>query len=563
VVATLINVLLLPAFMADRDLDELVREYFSWFVEHDPIAATYLGVHRYDDRMPDGSVEGKLDEIDRMGDFLSRLLELDAGGLSPPARIDRGALAHRLRVRLYEEDVLRFWEAFPEAPFAVGAAIHPLYMREFAPLEDRLETIAVRLTRCPEFLEVSRARVVAPNRLWAELALDAARRLPGLLADIVETGKERLKGDAAALEEAAARTVSALGETAEWIEYELLPRGKEEVGIGASRFEELLALRELGLTANEMYELGWRYLRESEAELARLAGQVKEGASVEEASEIVSEKRPKAFAEALAYTREVMEESRRFVVEKGLATVPANEDLKVIETPSHLRPVIPFAAFSPPGKFDSRQQGLYMVTPVEDRPEMLREHNYAKTRNTAVHEGYPGHHLHMVCANMNPSLARGLVRAVETIEGWAHYCEDMMKENGFHDDAETRFVQVRDQIWRACRIIIDIDLHRRRMGFDEAVDFLVTRARMERAGAVAEVKRYTYNPGYQLSYLIGKHLIKGLREEVRTRMGDAYSDRFFHDTFLYAGLLPFRYIRELFRQKLEGLERVAEAGPPP
>src|SRR3990172_3706688 len=120
----------------------------------------------------------------------------------------------------------------------------------------------------------------------------------------------------------------------------------------------------------------------------------------------------------------------------------------------------------------------------------------------------------------------------------------MMRREGFYSDPKIEFTQVLDQLWRACRIVIDIDLHRRRMTFDEAVDFLVSQTGMERPGALAEVKRYTSNPAYQLSYLIGRHLITGLREEVRAGGGAAFSERRFNDAILYAGSVPFKYLRD-------------------
>lgn len=159
----------------------------------------------------------------------------------------------------------------------------------------------------------------------------------------------------------------------------------------------------------------------------------------------------------------------------------------------------------------------------------------------------------MTCATMNPSYARILGGATETIEGWAMYCEEMMKETGFSADAKTKFVQLTDQIWRACRIVIDIDLHTGRMGFDEAVDFLVKESGMERPGAIAEVKRYTYTPAYQLSYLFGKHRILELRKRVKKRLGKRYSNKFFHDAILYSGSLPMKYIEEVVDHKMREL----------
>src|SRR5438309_1851257 len=279
-----------------------------------------------------------------------------------------------------------------------------------------------------------------------------------------------------------------------------------------------------------------------------------------EANEIVKSDHPQRFDGALEYTAKAMADAKRFIAEHDLATLPPDEELNVIETPSYLRHVIPFAAYNAPARFETRKQGFYMVTPVEDKPEMLREHSYAGTRTTAVHEGYPGHHLQLSCASLNPSYARIFGDAVETVEGWAHYCEDMMKEAGFSADPKTKFVQMTDQIWRACRIIIDVDLHSGKMGFDEAVDLLVRESGMERSGADAEVKRYTYNPAYQLSYLIGKHLILELRKDVKKGLGKKYSEKLVHDTILYAGSLPMKYVREILEHKEKELRGLSKVG---
>jgi len=216
--------------------------------------------------------------------------------------------------------------------------------------------------------------------------------------------------------------------------------------------------------------------------------------------------------------------------------------------------------YSPPGRFEKRQLGLYFVTPCSPDSEMMRENNYASIKNTSVHEAFPGHHLQQVCANLNPSLVRLLRWSVETVEGWAHYCEELMMETGFSREPEVRVAKLLDQIWRACRIIVDIDLHTGRMKLDDAVDFLVREVGMERPAAIAEVKRYTYTPTYQLSYLLGKHLIMQLRRSVRKELGNMYQERFFNDTLLYAGPIPAKYLAKLMERKVRELKRLRKEG---
>ncbi len=547
--------------MADEDVDALVREVFDWYMEHEPVFATYMGLHQYDHLMPDGRREAKLGEIEALARFRELAGAIPAKDLSASKKIDLLASRSVLDLTLFEEGELRFWEARPVAAGAVGDALFSLFMRDFAPLPERLHSITERLERTTRFVDETRSRVSRPVTLWTEIAIESSKRLPMFLDVIEASGKDALPAaDAARLREASARAKQALAAHVRWMEKDLLPRATPLKGMGMRRFRKLVRLRELGLTVEQVRGIGVTMLRDSKKKLKALAAEIQPGAGVAEASDLVKSDHPASFPEALAYTDQVMREARAFVEARGIATLPPLEELKVIETPSYLRHVIPFAAYSSPGKFERRQQGLYMVTPVEDKPEMLRAHNFAGVRNTVVHEGYPGHHLQLSCANRNPSLARALVQATESIEGWAHYCEDMMKAAGFSNDPRTRFVQVQDQVWRACRILIDVDLHTNRMTFDEAVDLLVTEAGMERAGAVAEVKRYTYTPGQPLSYLVGKHLILRLKADVKRSMGPAYTDKFFHDTYLYAGSLPMRHMRELFQLKLRELGRLRKLG---
>jgi uncharacterized protein (DUF885 family) len=242
-------------------------------------------------------------------------------------------------------------------------------------------------------------------------------------------------------------------------------------------------------------------------------------------------------------------------VEHDLATPPPNDTLRVIETPTYMRHLIPFAAYYDPARFDPDPVGTYIVTPPATEA-MWREHNYASISNTSVHEAYPGHHLQLAGAITNPSLVRTLaLSSAEFVEGWAFYCERMMKEAGFDAAPAHRYIQHTDAIWRAARIILDVRLHRGEIGFEEAVAFLHEQTGFEEPAAVAEVKRYTSTPTYQLSYMYGRHMIDRLRERVERRMGPAFSPKFFHDTLIYGGSMPVSFASRLFDTKLDGLDR--------
>ncbi len=233
--------------------------------------------------------------------------------------------------------------------------------------------------------------------------------------------------------------------------------------------------------------------------------------------------------------------------------MPAGERIDIIATPEYLRNVIPFAAYFEPPKFDPRPSGIYVVTPsVGDDPNAMREHNRSSMSNTSVHEAYPGHHLQLTVAGRHPSLVRALLDAPEFTEGWGMYSEQMMREEGF-DDAPNFWLNVyTDAIWRACRIILDVRMHRGELTVDEATRFLVEHTSFEEPNARAEVLRYTYTPTYQLSYLLGRILLLQLREDEKRRLGPDFSLRAFHDTLMRNGSLPISFHRRLLDEAAAG-----------
>jgi uncharacterized protein (DUF885 family) len=403
--------------------------------------------------------------------------------------------------------------------------------------------VASRLESVPAYLKACRERLSEPVELWVTVAAESADALPALYSSVVAAAPEgslrrRLKA-------AADSATQATEEYGRWLIGEALPRARPEWSLGEAAFGRLLRLRRLPDPVDGIRGLGERYLAEFKEERAALLAEHWPGRSLEEVNRLVRSQHAESFDAALQEYRWVIADARTFVAKRGLATIPEDEELRVEPTPGFLRPVIPFAAYEPPARFDAHQLGIYIVTPQDDG---LGEHNHAAILNTSVHEAYPGHHLQFSSANQHPSLGRLLAaeHATELIEGWAHYCEQLMYEEGFAVGPDVRFVQLNDLIWRACRILLDVDLSCGRRGLEEGVSTLIEEAAMDPAAALSEVRRYTYTPGYQLSYLYGRHLIGELRGRRREAEGSAFELRAFHDRLLYAGSLPAAFWPQLF-----------------
>jgi len=538
---------------SDETFEKLSQEMLGKFLETNPDFATYLGLHEpYDHLLPNGSTETLLENLRLVEEWVKRLNEtVRKKELSEDNKIDWEVIekAHEhFKFSFYEQ---RMHKLNPDAFGELGGLIFIMFTRDYAPLEKRVDAIAARIEKAPKFLEEFRSRFEKshPVKLWTETAIETAQNMGGLFHFILQATKGKVSDKVYERLTKATRDLQpALKTHMEWLQ-NLLPKTKEEWALGREKFEKLIQLRELGMTSDEIYQLGLKYLDKLKAERKRLAQQIAPGKSTEEVQKMIEKNTPKTFEEALDFTRKTMEEARSFVQKKRIATVYPEDKLLVEETPAFLAPMIPFAALMSPAKFDKPQIGIYIVTRPKDQANLGKHLNYPSIKNTAVHEAFPGHLLQTATSNRG-SFVRLLAQGTETIEGWAHYCEEMMAEKGFTQDLETRFIQVNGMIWRAVRIIVDVKLSRGEMSFDEAVKMLVEETGMSKDGAVAEVKRYTQTPGYALSYLLGKHLILELKEKVKQEMGDKFNEKFFHDTITANGYLPISMLRKVFSQRI-------------
>jgi uncharacterized protein (DUF885 family) len=323
--------------------------------------------------------------------------------------------------------------------------------------------------------------------------------------------------------------------------------GTDDWALRRERHDRLVELRAFdGLGADEILELGQQKLAEERAARAAAAREIDPTADEADVIARVKDDHAATFDAALEEYRVAMRRARGHLIERDLVTVPDDERIDVIETPPYLRNVIPFAAYFSPAAFDDDSKGIYVVTPsVHGDPNAMREHNRASISNTSIHEAYPGHHLQLDAARRHPSLTRLLADAPEFVEGWGMYSELMMREQGFDDGPKFQLMLHTDAIWRACRIILDIRLHRGELTVEEAIDFLVEHTRFERDNARSEVEWSTYRPTYPLSYLLGRTLLLELRSSEERRLGDAFSLRAFHDTLLRNGSLPISFHRRL------------------
>jgi len=534
---------------------DLVEADFRRMIANHPVYATYLGIHDDDGRLDDATRDAVVQDVADAKKFQADVEAIDPAGVSESVRLERELALHNVRRELFNAEVHRVWERRSTAMDGVGDGLFGVFARDYAPLAERLAALTSRLEAVPESLEQHKTRATAPQvRLWQEIEIESGEQMPFLFNEIKAAGAGVLDERAQARLDKAVETASAA--TAAYVETIKGAMGSavESWALGSDVYDQLVGLRAFdGLDASQILEIGHQQLALNKAARVEDARRIDPTVAESVVVDRVKSNHPATFEEALAAYKDAMNRARAHIVAHDIATLPPGEQISVIPTPEYLRTVIPFAAYFEPPKFDKHPSGIYIVTPsVGDDPNAMREHYMAGISNTSVHEAYPGHHLQLSAATRHPSLVRLLTDAPEFVEGWGMYSEQMMREQGFDDGPDFLLAMHTDAIWRACRIILDVRMHRGELSVDEATAFLIEHTAFEHANAQAEVFRYTYTPTYQLSYLLGKVLLLQLRADEQSRLGDRFSLKGFHDTLMGNGSLPISFHRRLLAAEAAG-----------
>ncbi|MBN1982298.1 MAG: DUF885 domain-containing protein [Chitinivibrionales bacterium] len=544
---------------AEEKLAADIQSLFNQFLEVNPVMATYVGDHRFDDRLSDYSPES----LDTWGDALSGWIQTfqsyKPGDLCVNSRIDCVIMIHLCRKWLRPLKETRLYLRDPD--YAVHECLSGLYyliFRGSVPLRQRLASMAKRLEQIGRVLEQSRNLIVIPlvPEIWAQMAFESIQQGLFLISSVIPVLAQQDGTMIDTVNAASATAAEAFAAHGQWIRETVVPNAKGTFAVGSQLFNQMLANDHLvDYTAEELISTGWKLFEQTEMELQHVAATIDPHKSVKELLEESKNNHPTA-AKLLDTYRSEMARARQFVIEKKIATIPEGESIKIEPTPTFMRHVIPFAAYFMPAFMDPVQEGVFIVTPVDESapPETveskLRSHSHADIPVTALHEAYPGHHLQLVMANRASSIPRKIGSFLSSlfIEGWAFYCEEMMERLGFIDSPIQKLARLGAQLWRASRIIIDASLHTELMSVEEAIAFLVDRAGLSQADAAAEVRRYTQNPTQPQCYLMGKIQIVAIIDEYKRRFPDSSLEQM-HDSILQCGSLPPRLMRmQLFDQ---------------
>ncbi|MBM3786843.1 MAG: DUF885 domain-containing protein, partial [Acidobacteria bacterium] len=463
---------------------------------------------------------------------------------------------HAIRAELMELTETRGWKSNPMGyAGAPGGAIDSLMKRNFAPVRQRLDSVILRLEKVPELLSAMKANVADPPKEFTDLAIRMAGGSVGFFRDTVAAwARDAAAGDAAAwarFEKANNAAAAAMEDAAKWLKTDLLPRSTGAFAIGSAAFSRKLLLEEMvDVPLDRILEIGERNLEKDYAAFVATARLIDPKKTPAQVMASISEDHPTA-EDLIPATRRTLKGIQQFLVDKKIIDLPVMALPRVEETPPYARSGS-FASMDTPGAYEKGQQdAFYYVTPVEKdwdakhKEEHLRLYNKPVMDIITIHEAFPGHFVQFIYAPQFPTKTRKLYSCGSNAEGWAHYTEQMMLEEGFGGgDPKLKLAQLHEALLRDVRYVVGIKLHTRGMTVEEGAKLFVEQAMQEPANAYEESLRGAYNPTY-LYYTLGKLQVYKLREDYRRKRGDKFQLHEFHATFVKQGAIPINLIRRL------------------
>ncbi|HWR15092.1 MAG TPA: DUF885 domain-containing protein [Terriglobales bacterium] len=535
------------------DWDRVVDEFFDTYFENNPTAASYAGLHQYDTKLEDYSRAGVNKEIRWAKDWLARFDAFDTSKLNLEQRQDHALVVNTLKGNLLELEDIRKWERSPDRySSGITQSAFLIMSRNFAPADERLRSLIAREKQMPIVFKAARQNLKNPPKIYTEVAL---QQVPGIISffqnDVpkafTEVKDPKLLAEFKKSNDA---VIAALRGYETFLKKDVLPRSNGDFRIGPDKFRKKLLYDEfVDIPLDHLLEIGYADLRKNQQEFKRVAALVDPKKTPEQILEELQNDHPTGD-QLLQSFRDVLAGIRSYIVEKKILTIPSPVPPIVQETPPFAR-ALSSASMDTPGPYEKVAKEAYFNVTLPEKDwskerteDWLRGFNRGTIISTAIHEAYPGHYTQFLWVPSAPSKIRKLLGAGSNAEGWAHYTEQMMLDEGYgNNDPKLRLGQIIDALLRDARFIVGISMHTGDMTFEQAKEFFVKEGYQSKGTAEQESKRGTSDPTY-LIYTLGKLQILKLREDYHKKMGDKFTLQEFHDTFLKQGFPPVKFVRE-------------------
>ena len=529
------------------------------YLRYQPTQGTLAGYHQYDTQLEDYSRKNIDAEIAELKNFEKRIEAIPAG--AETALGDREIVLSNINSELLTLETIRPWENNADNYSSTAAnGAFTLMERKFASPDERLRSLIAREKLMPALFAEARVNLKNPPRVFTEIAIE---QLPGIVSffeqDVplafADAKDPALKAEFAKTN---AAVIAALNSYLDWLKTDLLAKSNGDFRIGAEAFSKKLKYDEMvDLPLDKLLEIGWADLRKNQARFSQVAKELEPNKEPGAVLEELGEMHP-APDQLLNSFRSTFDGLISYIRAHHIITIPSDVRPIVEETPAFMRATT-FASMDTPGPFEAHATEAYFNVTLPD-PSMkpdevegyMHSFNIGTIISTAVHEAYPGHYIQFLWLPQAPSRVRKLLGANTDIEGWAHYCEQMMLDEGYgqpgagaKDERESKFLrlgQLQDALLRNARFIAGIQMHTGKMSFDEAIQFFQKEGYQSKETATVETKRGAGDPTY-LYYTLGKLEIMKLREDMKKKQGAAFSLEEFHNNFLRQGFPPIKIVR--------------------
>jgi len=562
VMAALLGVMVARAEDRTVEWNALVDEFLEKvYFPQNPSVATLDGIHKYDAELEEYSKAGVESQIRVLREYEAKVKNFSAAGLWLVDEADRKILLGQIRSELLTKGTLRPLEKNPDVySGGVTNSVYLLMIRKFASPDERLRSVVAREKKIPGILQLARENLKNPARVSTGIAIE---QLPGIIgffekdvpAAFTDAQDQEVR---AAFAKSNADAIAALQAYLDWLKSDLLARSNGDFRIGGENFSKKLHYEEMVDTPlDRLVEIGLADLRKNQAEFQRIAKELDPQKTPDAVLKDLAAMHP-APEELLAAFRGTFDGLIAFIEQKKVITIPSGPRPILQETPPFARATTT-ASMDTPGPFETiAKESFFNVTlPAPgDSPagiaSLMAGFNIGTIVSTSTHETYPGHYMQYLWTPRAPSKLRKVFSANTNVEGWAHYCEQMMLDEGYgqpgtgaKDAREARYIrlgQLQDALLRDARFVVGIRMHTGKMSFAEAKEFFVKEGYQSAKIAEIESKRGTSDPTY-LYYTLGKLQILKLREDYQKKVGAEFTLGKFHDEFMGQGFPPIAVVR--------------------
>jgi uncharacterized protein (DUF885 family) len=520
------------------------RYFDKYYFPYNPTAATSAGIHNYDGRLEDYSKSAVAARVAILKKF-----EAEFG--KQPAGADRDLVLNSIRAALLDLEVIRSWEKNPDLySGGISNSAFTIMSRTFAAPEARLKSLISRERAMPKVLKDARENLKNPPKVYTEVAIEQLPGIADFFGHDVSLAFEKVTDPKllAEFHKTNDQVIAALKDYEKFLREDVLPRSNGDFRLGAENFSKKLALEEMvDIPLDRLLQIGYNDLHANQRRMQETAAQIDPSKTPRQVLEDLEKDHPPADKLLDAFRHQVIK-LRDFIVEKKIITIPSPVLPILEETPAFER-ALTSASMDTPGPFEMiAKQAYFNVTlPEKDwKPERvedyMRSFNRGTILSTATHEAYPGHYVQFLWMQHVESRVRKLIGANSNAEGWAHYCEQMILDEGFSTDPRMRLGQLQDALLRDARFVVGIEMHTGKMTMEQGVEFFETEGYQVHETADKETKRGTSDPTY-LYYTLGKLQILKLRADYQAMKGAQFSLEQFHDAFMQQGFPPIKIVR--------------------